>query len=91
MGRELDFTGAQRLYLAVVIGAGVGTALWSGVELYVRPVSGEWFILAALTPLTGSFTVRMKKLSIRIIRIGRIRFCSGIAVRNCAGNRHCGG
>ncbi len=55
-----------RLYLGVVILAGTGLAALSARDLYVRDVWGEWMVLAALTLLTGSFTVKIPGLLARI-------------------------
>lgn len=62
----LTLTPAQRLYFGAVISAGVAVTAVSATSLYLAPVSSEWLILATLTLLTGSFTIRMTKLSIRI-------------------------
>jgi putative nucleotidyltransferase with HDIG domain len=66
MTSNAKFSSAQRLYCSTVIGVGLGITLFSGIRLYLEPVSSEWLILTALTLLTGSFTVRMTKLAIRI-------------------------
>jgi putative nucleotidyltransferase with HDIG domain len=66
MNQTVQFSPAQRLYFGVVIGAGLGITALSAVRLYLQPVSSEWVILAALALLTGSFTVRMTKLAIRV-------------------------
>ena len=55
-----------RLYLGVVILAGTGLAALSARDLYSRDVWGEWMVLAALTLLTGSFTVKIPGLLARI-------------------------
>src|SRR5687768_7856015 len=66
MNHTVQFSPAQRLYFGVVIGAGLGITALSAARLYLQPVSSEWVILAALALLTGSFTVRMTKLAIRV-------------------------
>lgn len=66
MSPDPNFTRSQRLYLAAVISAGAATTLVSLVQLYLRAISGQWAVLAALTLLTGSFTLRLTKLAIRI-------------------------
>jgi putative nucleotidyltransferase with HDIG domain len=66
MARHLEFNAAQRLYFSTVIAAGLAITLLSAARLYFYPHSSEWLILAALTFLTGSFTVRMTRLAIRI-------------------------
>lgn len=53
-------------YLVSVIAAGlaiIGYSIWS---VAVQPPGLEWFILAALTLLTGSFTVKVPSLTARI-------------------------
>jgi putative nucleotidyltransferase with HDIG domain len=66
MTNNVQFSLPQRLYFGVVIGGGLGITFVSAARLYLNPVSSEWLILAALTLLTGSFTVRMTKLAIRV-------------------------
>src|SRR5918993_1116847 len=66
MTQNVKFSLAQRLYFGTVIGAGIGITSLSAARLYLNPVSAEWLILIALTLLTGSFTVRMTKLAIRV-------------------------
>src|SRR5687767_4229900 len=66
MTQNVKFNLAQRLYFGAVISAGFGITLLSAARLYLNPVSWQWLILAALTLLTGSFTVRMTKLAIRV-------------------------
>jgi putative nucleotidyltransferase with HDIG domain len=60
------FSPAQRLYFYGVIAVGLSLASHSALELYVAGTTGQWLLLAALTLLTGSFTIRITKLSIRI-------------------------
>jgi putative nucleotidyltransferase with HDIG domain len=60
------FTAAQRLYFYGVIAAGLAITGVAARELYRTPPSSQWLVLAALTLLTGSFTIRVTKLSIRI-------------------------
>lgn len=53
-------------YLSLVIASGllvVGLSLW---QLVKDPPGVEWFVLAALTLFTGSFTVRVPSLQARI-------------------------
>src|SRR5205809_2613229 len=48
-----------RLYLWAVITAGlivIGRSIW---QLYRQPIGSEWFIIAALTLVSGSATVRL--------------------------------
>src|SRR5918994_1333882 len=66
MTTHQQFSAAQRFYCGGVITAGLAITLHSASKLYLYPQSSEWLILAALTLLTGSFTLRMTKLAIRI-------------------------
>jgi putative nucleotidyltransferase with HDIG domain len=62
-------TKAQRLgtaYVPAVIAAGAIVFAFSVRELYLVPVSSQWFILAALTLLTGSFSIGMSPLPARV-------------------------
>src|SRR5438093_12310725 len=54
------------LYVACVITAGLAVTAYSTVLLIVRPVSNQWMILAALTLLTGSFSVKVPSIAARI-------------------------
>jgi putative nucleotidyltransferase with HDIG domain len=56
----------QRLYFGVVIAAGCALAAKSAVEIFLAQLPSEWLVLGALTLLTGSFTIRIPRLSIRI-------------------------
>jgi len=60
------FTTAQKLYFYSVIACGLAITGVAARELYREPPSSQWLVLAALTLLTGSFTIRVTKLSIRI-------------------------
>ena len=54
------------VYVSAVVGAGflvVCESLW---RLAAQPPGAEWFMLAALTLLTGSFTVKVPSLSARL-------------------------
>src|SRR6266853_211250 len=53
------FSRAGRVYLWSVIAAGFAVVAGSIYELYVEPIGNQWFILAALTLISGSATVRL--------------------------------
>src|SRR3954465_4985093 len=59
-------THAGRLYLAAVISAGLFVVLKSLYTLYRTPVGYEWFVLAGLTLLSGSFTVKVPTIPARL-------------------------
>src|SRR6266850_6824458 len=52
-------TGSSRVYVWAVIAAGFAVVGGSIYELYVEPIGNQWFILAALTLVSGSATVRL--------------------------------
>lgn len=59
-------TKAGRFYLAAVIIAGLSVVLESLYRLHEQPVGYEWFILAGLTLLSGSFTVKVPTIPARL-------------------------
>lgn len=66
MTSKLTSRGAGRLYLGLVVLTGLGVILDSLYSLYRRPVGYEWFILAGLTLLSGSFTVKVPTIPARL-------------------------
>src|SRR5215467_15033066 len=62
--KRLSRTG--RVYIASVIGAGLAVTGYSALSLFIHPVSPQWAILAALTLLTGSFSVKVPSIAARI-------------------------
>src|SRR5262245_3786940 len=54
------------VYVTAVVAAGAIVFIYSVRQLYVSPVSSQWFILAALTLLTGSFSIGMSPLPARV-------------------------
>lgn len=50
---------AGRAYITTVIGLGLATIVHSALELYLQPVGWNWVVLAVLTLLSGSATVRL--------------------------------
>src|ERR1051326_2813893 len=48
-----------RVYVAAVVGLGGATILYSAYQLHARPIGWNWFILALLTLLSGSATVKL--------------------------------
>jgi putative nucleotidyltransferase with HDIG domain len=64
--RSIPYSAKQRLFFGVVIAAGCAIAAKSLAEVLLAPPRAEWLILGALTLLTGSFTVKIPRLTIRI-------------------------
>jgi len=56
----------RRHYVQTVIAIGLFVVAYSLWQVAVNPPGFEWFVLAALTLLTGSFTVRIPGLPARI-------------------------
>src|SRR4051812_24667102 len=56
----------RRIYLATVITAGFTVVVHSLHSLYSRPVGYQWFVLAGLTLLSGSFTVKVPTIPARL-------------------------
>lgn len=48
-----------RLYVAVVVALGASTIFQSLYQLHIRPIGWNWFVLAILTLLSGSATVKL--------------------------------
>jgi putative nucleotidyltransferase with HDIG domain len=53
-------------FVNVVIGIGAAIFVRAAQQLLTDPVDSQWFILLALSLLTGSFTIAMSSLSVRI-------------------------
>jgi putative nucleotidyltransferase with HDIG domain len=66
MNKALPRSKYGQLYLGTVIFAGSAIALLSVETVYARAVWRDWAVLAALTLLTGSFTVRIPGVLARI-------------------------
>ena len=57
---------AGYIFVALVSVAGLAATIYSAYLLVVSPVPRQWLILAALTFLTGSFSVKIPSISARI-------------------------
>jgi diguanylate cyclase (GGDEF)-like protein/putative nucleotidyltransferase with HDIG domain len=66
MGAKSTLSKGGRVYLAAVICGGGIVVLHSLLSLYAAPVGYEWFVLAGLTLLSGSFTVRIPTIPARL-------------------------
>jgi putative nucleotidyltransferase with HDIG domain len=72
-------------YIATVVGVGVVTVGWSLRQLSADPPGAEWFILAALTLFTGSFTVKLPSLQAKISVSDTFVFTSALLFGPAAG------
>jgi diguanylate cyclase (GGDEF)-like protein/putative nucleotidyltransferase with HDIG domain len=61
-----DLNGSSRLYISVVVAAGVLVVSESLYSLTRAPVGPNWLVLALLTLLSGSFTVRIPGIPARL-------------------------
>jgi putative nucleotidyltransferase with HDIG domain len=66
MSVEEPLSTQGRLYVKFVIVCGVVVVLHSLTALWNAPVNYQWFVLAGLTLLSGSFTVRIPTISARL-------------------------
>jgi len=55
-----------RAYVSTVIFVGFAAILHSIIALYINPIGPEWLVLAALTLLTGSFTIKVPSITARL-------------------------
>ncbi len=58
-----DLRRGARAYVVVVVVAGAAVIAHSAHQLYVDPPGPQWFVLAALTLLTASFTVKVPAIA----------------------------
>ena len=75
-----------RGYVAVVVGVGLAAVVHSVAVLFRDPIPQEWFALAALTLLTGSFTIKSSIHLVQDFCFGYVRFRIGFAVRSGSRN-----
>jgi putative nucleotidyltransferase with HDIG domain len=61
-----SFSRRAQLYIAIVIVLGLWVTGQSVVRLWTDPPANHWLILAALTLLTGTFSVKLPGLEVRI-------------------------
>src|SRR5262245_39683826 len=61
-----DLRPGARLYVTSVVLVGLTTVLDSVYELFVNPIGPEWLVLAGLTLLTGSFTIKVPSITARL-------------------------
>ena len=72
-------------FVSAVIIAGATVVAHSIHQLFAAPVGGQWFILVALTLLTGSFTIAMSSLSVRVSVSETFVFASVLLFGTAAG------
>ena len=55
-----------RAYVSTVISIGLAVVLHSVFSLHTNPIAPEWLVLAGLTLLTGSFTIKVPGITARL-------------------------
>jgi len=55
-----------QIYVSVVVLLGFATVVHSIASLYTNPIEPGWLVLAALTLLTGSFTIKVPSITARL-------------------------
>jgi putative nucleotidyltransferase with HDIG domain len=63
---EQQSSALSTAFVSAVTVAGAAIFAQSVYQLWTAPVGSQWFILVALTLLTGSFTIGMSSLSVRV-------------------------
>ncbi len=62
---SIELSPTARLYVDSVIALGAVVIFYSLHRLYIAPVEAQWFVLAGLTLLTGSFTIKVPTIRAR--------------------------
>ena len=79
-----------RTYVIAVTATGLILIAYCLVELLTNPIDTGWLILAALTLLTGSFTIRVPALAARISVSETFVYTSVLSIWNvCRVNHGC--
>lgn len=81
----MNLTPKGQLYVVVVAAAGLIVIGHCITVLLASPIGGEWVILAGLTLLSGSFTVRVPSFRARISVSETFVFTSVLLFGTCAG------
>jgi diguanylate cyclase (GGDEF)-like protein/putative nucleotidyltransferase with HDIG domain len=61
-----DLQPAAKSYISTIVIVGLAAVLHSLAVLYRNPIGPEWLVLAALTLLTGSFTIKVPSMTARL-------------------------
>src|SRR5262249_46205215 len=76
---------AGRVYLSCVISCGIAAVISSVVHLHYEPLSYQWFMLAALTFISGSATVTLPSVPASISVSETFVFASVLLFGSAAG------
>src|SRR5438309_5602990 len=83
--KSVRLSTAARTYIAAVVSVGAIIVADSIRHLWMAPVGTQWFILVALTLLTGSFTIGMSTIPARVSVSETFVFASVLLVGTAAG------
>src|SRR5574339_1093903 len=81
----MNLTPKGQLYVVIVSAAGLLVVGHCITMLLTRPLDWEWVVLAGLTLLSGSFTVRVPSFQARISVSETFVFTSVLLFGTCAG------
>jgi len=81
----MNLTPRGQLYIVVVAAAGLLVVVHCITTLLASPIGWEWVVLAGLTLLSGSFTVRVPSFQARISVSETFVFTSVLLFGTCAG------
>jgi len=83
--KAAHLSSAARAYVAAVVVVGGAIVAHSIHEVWIAPVGNQWFILVALTLLTGSFTIGMSAIPARVSVSETFVFASVLLFGTAAG------
>src|SRR5262245_20632487 len=66
MRKFSELTAPARAYVATVVLIGLTVVFYAIFLLFTKPIAPEWLVLAALTLLTGSFTIKVPSTTARL-------------------------
>src|SRR5262249_27709795 len=66
MRKFSQLRGPAKAYVAVVVAIGISAVVQSLTTLFRHQIGPEWLVLAALTLLTGSFTIKVPSTTARL-------------------------
>lgn len=61
-----DLRPAAKAYVPTVVVVGLAAVLHSVIDLFRHPIDPAWLVLGVLTLLTGSFTIKVPSMSLRL-------------------------
>ena len=81
LGQFNALSRAAKTYVCLVVASGAMVLIHSSYYLVSHGVSSQWFVLAALTLLTGSFTVKVPSTPVTHLRFRNVCVRNGNSVR----------